>query len=709
MPDLFKTKYPNNSRVVSGAVTTYRDDVVLQCDTSGAPVTIDLFDIPTDFWSTQYKLYIVDNSNNASVNNITINAGGGQLLNGAASLVLNTNGAGVLIRILSNTNFLGTLTNIVGGGSVSSVTGLNTDNTDPANPIVQISVDGVTVTGSGTPADPLVSVGGGGGYDTIQDETVALPQRTTLDFVGNFVTATDDGAKTTVTVESVIIDILHADLLVLIGNSTLIKGAFYRVTDPPYFIDITLLAIETNVLQLEGKGRKYVADYQVNGDYTGIVGFNAQLGLWQGTLAPVSGDVCIWNNSHYLNISGANDPFTTPDADAVNWSLLTESVTSGYIIEPMTVLYNQYSNKIIKVKDGRKNEVDFADPKGVISLLGFPFGNNNVANNIFKGEDLSIDPNFCNVNWTVFKGNTILNSLMDFGSINFGAGYTTNLTVTDNYCGGGSQLEVVSSDLSGCTAINFTNNRLTGGNLGINSIPNTFTGTVQFEANIIAQGTIVNLFNPTGGNQVVVNGNSVTNLGSLNVNSIDTSVGDKAIRGNKIISGEVTVQGLTNTANFQYNTFTDGSVISIPSLADNLNNGSYDILTEQKSTFVKLLDLSDPTVYTLATFTLDLGADTFYGIYKLINGTGNQINKIINGTPTERPFTLIADSGAGVLAFRIGTVGIGVAVQDEIVANAAINTLTSFNGYATRNERVTMVRGGGVVGNIFVQTEEKWT
>jgi hypothetical protein len=40
---------------------------------------------------------------------------------------------------------------------VNSVTGLNTDNTDPLNPIVEISVDGSTITGSGTPADPLVS------------------------------------------------------------------------------------------------------------------------------------------------------------------------------------------------------------------------------------------------------------------------------------------------------------------------------------------------------------------------------------------------------------------------------------------------------------------------------------------------------------------------------------------------------------------------
>jgi hypothetical protein len=46
---------------------------------------------------------------------------------------------------------------------VQSVTGLNTDNTDPRNPIVRVSVDGSTITGTGTPGDPLVATGGGGG------------------------------------------------------------------------------------------------------------------------------------------------------------------------------------------------------------------------------------------------------------------------------------------------------------------------------------------------------------------------------------------------------------------------------------------------------------------------------------------------------------------------------------------------------------------
>ena len=42
-------------------------------------------------------------------------------------------------------------------GGVQSVTGLNTNNTNPLNPIVNISVDGSTITGLGTPASPLVA------------------------------------------------------------------------------------------------------------------------------------------------------------------------------------------------------------------------------------------------------------------------------------------------------------------------------------------------------------------------------------------------------------------------------------------------------------------------------------------------------------------------------------------------------------------------
>ena len=54
---------------------------------------------------------------------------------------------------------------------VQSVTGLNTDNTDPLNPIVKISVDGTTITGQGTPASPLVAPKTYKVYVAILDQT----------------------------------------------------------------------------------------------------------------------------------------------------------------------------------------------------------------------------------------------------------------------------------------------------------------------------------------------------------------------------------------------------------------------------------------------------------------------------------------------------------------------------------------------------------
>lgn len=59
---------------------------------------------------------------------------------------------------------IGTVLNIPDYTStgVASVTGLDTDNTDPLNPIVQISVDGVTITGNGSIGNPLVAASTGG-------------------------------------------------------------------------------------------------------------------------------------------------------------------------------------------------------------------------------------------------------------------------------------------------------------------------------------------------------------------------------------------------------------------------------------------------------------------------------------------------------------------------------------------------------------------
>lgn len=59
---------------------------------------------------------------------------------------------------------------VIQQSGVKSITGLNINNADPANPVVQISVDGTTITGTGTPANPLVAVIPASGVQSVTDD-----------------------------------------------------------------------------------------------------------------------------------------------------------------------------------------------------------------------------------------------------------------------------------------------------------------------------------------------------------------------------------------------------------------------------------------------------------------------------------------------------------------------------------------------------------
>lgn len=103
---MYAQQYQNPSRIVTGTPVLTNNDVVLYCDTSTGPVTINLLDIPNDYWMTTWKLYVVDYSNNASTNNIRINAGTGQTINAQPDVILNVNGGSCIVRISGNTTFV---------------------------------------------------------------------------------------------------------------------------------------------------------------------------------------------------------------------------------------------------------------------------------------------------------------------------------------------------------------------------------------------------------------------------------------------------------------------------------------------------------------------------------------------------------------------------------------------------------------------------
>jgi hypothetical protein len=155
---LNQTPYPNISRVVSGAAILYPNDGVILCDTTSAPVTMTLQEIPANNWQTTWKLYVLDNSNNAGTNNITINAPTGYTINGLTSLIIKTNGGGATITIGSNTAFFGSyypiLTIADGSGIISPTT-------------TKITFANASVVATSPTEVSITTSGGGGGVSSV--------------------------------------------------------------------------------------------------------------------------------------------------------------------------------------------------------------------------------------------------------------------------------------------------------------------------------------------------------------------------------------------------------------------------------------------------------------------------------------------------------------------------------------------------------------
>lgn len=653
MTSFFSTKYPNNSRIVSGTATIYRDDVVLLCDTSSAPVVINLFDIPDGFWSTQWKLYIVDNSNNAATNNITINAGGTQTINDAASLVLNVNGTSAAVEIVSDDKFIGNLTSTSGSG--------------------------------------------GGGYDTIQEEGVSLTQRTTLDVVGKFGTASDTGSKTQLEINPIIESITNANFLAGIAANSLTKGLTYKITDPLYGEAIYLQALETNLESLSAQAKFYFPDYNGGGDYTSVnPTFNSQLGRWNGGLIVVIGDVVIWNNNHYVNITGSVG--TDPSADTVNWTLLAKTLTTGFIEETCDVLYNAIRNIPIVIKDIRGNEVWYTN-NGHITYDWFPFGDNRVQNNTIKGQDSEIQY-LCNVPFSSFYSNVCLNSFFLFAN-DYSALISGEISYKDNYVSG-ARIGIQNGFIPLSSSITFTGNTLYGGNLEIAAIGKVFSAQLIIENNLCQGGQcFIGNTTITGTNNISVQGNTFHLNSNYTFAQIDSSINTIDIN-NNVVGQDST--GLINIVsnndsliNFIGNRIDENQNITETFTSNDLQGGLYSVLSKEKSTFRKPLDLSNPTDYNSSTFTLLLGSEDWIGEY-LIVGDTQVINKINGGTASERPYTLIAFGENSALIFRLSYTAIASAVTDNLIQNSGINSALNFNSYTNYSDRCTFVRGGGITG-----------
>lgn len=157
----------------------------------------------------------------------------------------------------------------IGLNSVQSVTGLNTDNTDPKNPIIKISVDGTTITGIGTPASPLVATSTPYSLPTASPTTlggVKVGTGLNIDGAGILSTTYTNLQKEITTSNYVLTDADNDYTIFINNNTTTISISLGAITIANFSVgfiqegtaDVTFVGV-TNPVGLKLKGQGYQA------------------------------------------------------------------------------------------------------------------------------------------------------------------------------------------------------------------------------------------------------------------------------------------------------------------------------------------------------------------------------------------------------------------------------------------------------------------
>jgi hypothetical protein len=582
------TKYPNVQRTITGTVDVFSDDVVLNCDTSTNPVTLNLGEIPFNAtsgvgnWSTQYVLYINDISNNAGTNNITLVAGGTQTINNQATLVLNTNGASVMVMISGNGKYI--VLNAPSGANSGFI-------------IVTYAQLTALITG-----DDIIP---NGDYLLIDAEFGTAP----------FMTPTN----------------------------VFLKGMDLKNT--------------ANVLS---QAIFFNADYQAVGNYTGITGFNSQLGVWTPLLAPVLNDVCIWDNRHYKNITGANG-VTNPTTDNVNWSILPIQLNNGYISVVDAIVYDYSTNQIVFRKDVYENEVEKTVVGLQDSLNLFSWGNSSVRNNKVTSKSIF---NICN-NLTTTPNLSIINNVLNESTINIGS-VNNPASIT----------AFISNTIKGSTG-NFLN------------IPITSFTENQIEYSMFDIGTAVGKFEKNkifSSGVLIANNSGDFNFNILQEASVNLSTNSGVFNSNEIVLANVVGENLGSITNNYFRSVNfNANFVNSPSGAIQNNRfislRVFEITLNEGDITYNVVELGSFTVKTInqGLISANILNDATFFTDTNIGGAGIEKNVVNSSTlsVSTNLGTLFYNEVSQQSTFVINTITLGIIVTSTTILGASsVNLIT---------------------------------
>jgi len=643
---MFKTPYANNTRKVSGNVIVRNDDVVLLCDTFDAAVTINLMDIPYNHWNTIYKLYIIDNSNKAATNNITIVAGVGQTINGEDSIKIDTNGGIALVRVSSNASYLATLSN-------------QSSNTSS-------------------------------GYNRIQDEGINLTKRQILNFIGENVTVTDDPAnqRTNVTITGLgIVSLTDAEMLALIAAGTVVPGQFYIITDGGNSdLGVLVQGVTTKSTTVNGAGLFLNADYQGVGNYSSVPTKQSCKGIWSPYVSTVMvGDVVIYDNYNWLNLTG--NWGSAPSSDTTNWAQLPKNVTKGYILVVDPVRFDVYTNVIRYRADKQNNEVEYYNNGTKISTEAFQWGREGCqANKVLENSLMD-----CTNSSAIIFQNTMIGAYMNDTT-------TTESPGLIRY----NIMEPTSRITSAETQGAIERNRLIGSETRI-SITTLLDSSSDISDNELAQDSSIVCVSAISASYIRKNTLRASNIQvdylengviqqcfMVNQSNILTASGSNK----KIYLGDITRMNLSS-GNFYFDYITSASVTDC-----NISNGTVNIVDTINS-----LSLFQNRTYQIgySNWPHELNLSTnisgtelqlpynWIGELTLTNCAAYTITAIGGaGAQTNHPVKIIGTTTGGAEIFTILPQAVGSAGPNDIVAN-------SYNGGSGSYQPRTTVSDYAVV------------
>lgn len=185
-------------------------------------------------------------------------------------------------------------------GYVQSVTGPIVDNTNPQNPVLNVAVDGVTITGDGSVGNPLVASPGGGAVTSVTDD-------------GNGVVTVDNTIPTAPVIQ---FQGVNVDGLTITGDGTSgnplqspynpptdgYYGAFSDFTDQFAIAPNTAYVITLDTTDLTN-GVTVVSNSRITFSATGI--YNIQFSAQFVNTEVIEHDVTVWLRYNGVDVPGS--------------------------------------------------------------------------------------------------------------------------------------------------------------------------------------------------------------------------------------------------------------------------------------------------------------------------------------------------------------------------------------------------------------------